>query len=93
MIDHSGLRDVKIKHVGIRPGERLHETLISESESVSVINRDDHYFVIMPLFSNGDPARNKLPVSAVSHRGYNSEDLTMFKEEIESMLQNGGFLG
>ncbi|HEY2494557.1 MAG TPA: polysaccharide biosynthesis protein [Paenibacillus sp.] len=93
LIDHSGLRNVEIKYVGIRPGERLHETLISESEGGRVINLDDHYFVIMPSFSNGELARDEFLVSTVSHRGYRSEDSMMSKEEIGQMLRKGGFLG
>jgi UDP-N-acetylglucosamine 4,6-dehydratase/5-epimerase len=40
--------DSKIKFTGIRPGEKLHEELITESDSLSAIEFDD-YFVILPL--------------------------------------------
>src|SRR5215471_4024274 len=41
----------EVDDIGIRPGEKLHETLISEDESRQVVERDD-MFVIEPL----DPA-------------------------------------
>ncbi len=39
----------KIKFVGIRPGEKLHETLISEDDGRLTLEYDDH-FVIQPQF-------------------------------------------
>ena len=33
--------------VGIRPGEKLHETLISGAESLRIIDRGD-YFILLP---------------------------------------------
>ncbi len=46
--------DCRIKVVGIRPGEKLHETLISEEEArhtVRVEVNGRRYFVILPEFS------------------------------------------
>ena len=37
----------KIKIIGIRPGEKLHEEMISQSESINAIEFKDH-FVIIP---------------------------------------------
>jgi len=49
-------KDIEI--VGIRPGEKLHEVLISDSESRTALEYADHY-VIQPIFhwwknGNGD---------------------------------------
>ncbi len=38
----------KVDHVGIRPGEKLHEVLVSEDESRSTLELDDMY-LIQPL--------------------------------------------
>jgi UDP-N-acetylglucosamine 4,6-dehydratase len=39
--------DCRVEHVGIRPGEKLHEVLISEDESRQTVELDD-MFVIQP---------------------------------------------
>lgn len=41
---------VKLRHVGIRPGEKLHEVLCPSELSYNTIEFDDHY-VIEPAFS------------------------------------------
>lgn len=40
----------EINHVGIRPGEKLHEVLVSQSESRNVLEYDD-MFVIQPSYA------------------------------------------
>jgi FlaA1/EpsC-like NDP-sugar epimerase len=41
-------RDLPLVFMGIRPGEKIHETLVSEVECLRTIERDGHY-VIRPL--------------------------------------------
>ena len=40
--------DASVEYIGIRPGEKLHEVLISEDESRHTIETDDMY-VVLPL--------------------------------------------
>lgn len=40
--------DAKIEEIGIRPGEKLHEEMISEDDARRTIEMDDH-FVILPV--------------------------------------------
>jgi UDP-N-acetylglucosamine 4,6-dehydratase len=40
-------KDAKINIIGIRPGEKLHEAMISSSESHKTLIKDD-YFVVLP---------------------------------------------
>lgn len=49
--------DSKVEITGIRPGEKLHEVLISEDESRTTVELDD-MFVVMPSMSL--PIRSKL---------------------------------
>lgn len=42
--------DAEIVDVGIRPGEKLHEEMISESDSSRTVEFDDHY-VILPVLA------------------------------------------
>ena len=43
----------KIKFVGIRPGEKLHEEMISEHDSLNTLEAKDH-FVILPNIESFD---------------------------------------
>jgi UDP-N-acetylglucosamine 4,6-dehydratase/5-epimerase len=45
--------DCKIAITGIRPGEKLHEVLVSEDEARSTVEYDE-FFVIKPLFRPGE---------------------------------------
>ena len=40
--------DCEVKYIGIRPGEKLHETLISEHEARHTLELDDFY-IIQPM--------------------------------------------
>ena len=40
----------KFKVIGIRPGEKLHETMIPREESLNCIDMED-YYIIQPMFS------------------------------------------
>jgi len=40
----------KFKVIGIRPGEKLHETMIPKEESLNCIDMED-YYIIQPMFS------------------------------------------
>jgi UDP-N-acetylglucosamine 4,6-dehydratase len=42
--------DKPIKNIGIRVGEKLHESLISQTESIRTIERDG-YYIILPTFT------------------------------------------
>jgi UDP-N-acetylglucosamine 4,6-dehydratase len=42
-------KNLKIKYIGIRPGEKLHEELICESDSLNTIDKND-YYVILPSY-------------------------------------------
>ena len=43
-----GDRNIELQYIGIRPGEKMHEILISEEEIHHTIKRED-YFVIRPM--------------------------------------------
>lgn len=50
MLESESLNQDFIEIIGIRPGEKIHETLISPSESVRTIE-DGEYYIILPQIS------------------------------------------
>ena len=55
-----GDRDIPIVVTGIRPGEKLHEIMVSEEESSRTIERGD-YFVIKPMLPELDSSPDDVP--------------------------------
>lgn len=50
MVDELGNKDTKIRLIGIRPGEKIHEVLISRYEIDRIIEKGD-YYIILPLIN------------------------------------------
>jgi len=50
--------DCEYEVIGIRAGEKLHESLISKDEGRNTVDMDDHY-VILPLSANGSKKYHK----------------------------------
>ena len=53
-----GSRRIETKIVGIRPGEKMHEILVSEEECHHVVRRGDYYAILpmLPELRNGQPS-------------------------------------
>ena len=83
-----GDRKVGIEFTGIRPGEKLHEILISEEEISRTIKRDD-YYVICPILP--ELQREKI-ARPVLDREFSSADHVMNRSELTSFLQKEGHL-
>ena len=47
-----GHKDIKLKYVGIRPGEKLHEAMISETESFRTEWYEDYYMITDNVINN-----------------------------------------
>jgi len=80
-------RDVKIKHIGIRPGEKIHETLISSEESLRTI-REDGYFVIVPFFPELQYRKN----IEIFNKSFSSDDFLISESELRALLDKEGYL-
>jgi len=83
-----GSRKIETKITGIRPGEKVHEILVSDEESYRTVEHGN-YYVIRPM----------LPELAYGENGprcllkeYSSADTVMPLHEVERMLQNHGLM-
>ena len=58
-----GSRRIKTWLIGIRPGEKKHEILISEEEAHHCVSRGRHYAILpmLPELLAGAPAKSRLP--------------------------------
>lgn len=65
-----GDRDIRVQVVGIRPGEKVHEILVSEEEAPRTVLRDG-YYVIQPMLPELAPGTGEAPALS---REYSSAD-------------------
>ena len=78
-----GNLDTKIVETGIRPGEKLHELLLSENETLDAYTHGDNYYKI---------TKNKYPYAKVNFKEYGSNTQPLMNhQEILTMLGKGGF--
>jgi Predicted nucleoside-diphosphate sugar epimerases len=78
-----GDRTIAINYTGIRPGEKVHEILISEEEAWRAYDRGD-YYAIKPMLPELFEA--EMGQQALS-KEYSSGDFLMSLEETESLLR------
>jgi UDP-glucose 4-epimerase len=71
--------DSRIEVTGIRPGEKIHEELISEPESLRTI-RDGSYLKLMPATTTIQNAQETF--------SYSSKDCLVSRNELESYLES-----
>jgi len=83
-----GKRSIKIIVTGIRPGEKLHEILISEEEAHRSICRGD-YFVILPILPELRPGND---AGATLTSEYSSADDVMTAAVTRDLLDRCGLL-
>ncbi|WP_219838437.1 polysaccharide biosynthesis protein [Paenibacillus sp. R14(2021)] len=77
---------------GISPGEKIHETLLTDHESTTTIVYDQEYLVILPTIDIPGLRQRYSVQPKVDFESYCSSQSLMTKEEIRSMLVRGGFL-
>jgi UDP-glucose 4-epimerase len=84
-----GARPIAIKETGIRPGEKMHEILISEEEARRTVRRGD-YYAIAPML----PELTSGAAEAIGElsKEYSSSDEIMGFDETRSLLEGHGLL-
>jgi FlaA1/EpsC-like NDP-sugar epimerase len=81
-----GDKKLPITYTGIRPGEKVHEIMVSEEERFRTIERGD-YFVILPVLPelrNGDD-----PITPLE-KEYSSKDNNITGDELRKLLSSAG---
>lgn len=82
----------KVRSIGIRPGEKIHETLISASESTRTV-RLGKYFVILPQITIPKIERRYKGLKRTRYFAYTSENTRrLTKEQLKSILKKEGWL-
>lgn len=75
-------RNIPILYTGIRPGEKLHEIMVSEEERWRTVERGD-YYVIQPMLEELNPM---YPDKPVLESEYSSEVVNLTHEGIRNLL-------
>jgi UDP-glucose 4-epimerase len=85
-----GSRPIEIERIGIRPGEKLHEVLISEEEAPRTLSRGEH-LVIEPVVP--ELRRTEAEGEPFAGREYSSADDLLEPEAVRSLLEGHDLLG
>lgn len=79
-----GEKNLPIRFTGIRPGEKIHEIMVSEEECFRTVERDG-YYVILPVLPE---LREPFEFSQVLENEYSSKDNNISVEELKVLLGN-----
>ena len=78
-----GDRPLETTVIGIRPGEKVHEILVSEEEAYRTIERGDYYVILQMLPELRVSAQVESPLG----KEYSSADRVMTKAELAELLR------
>lgn len=87
-----GQNDLPVVEIGMREGEKLHEVLISRSETPTTYQYDSQYFVILPSHPSALLLDRYRHLPSISFPYYQSDQELMTYEEIKLLLQKGKFI-
>ncbi|RBP90542.1 polysaccharide biosynthesis protein [Cytobacillus firmus] len=87
-----GKKGIEVDILGVRPGEKIHELLLSEYESETTIAYDEEYFVILPSIHIDGLKEKYANYKPVNLLNYNSSKDLMSKDEIRGILRKGRFI-
>ncbi len=81
-----GENKLPIKFTGIRPGEKVHEIMVSEEECFRTVERGDYYVIlpVLPELRNGDVTEQALATE------YSSKDNNIAGDELRQLLMQAG---
>lgn len=83
-----GGRDIPIVFTGIRPGEKVHETLVSDEEAFRTVDRKG-YYVVKPMLPE---VQSDTDEKIVLTKEYSSADSLMSQQDLHELLKKHGLL-
>jgi len=92
LMEELGCPDTEVVELGVRPGEKIHEILLSEFESQYTVMYDNEYLVILPTIEIPGLKEHYAEFPKVPIDSFSSEGPLMSKAEIKELLVRGGFL-
>lgn len=88
--------DLPLHHIGIRPGEKLHETMLPPDDARTTIELDDHFVVLPTQKLENEQHQNWADAGQWCADGFNyasdSNSQFLSVEEIRQLLAANGFL-
>jgi UDP-glucose 4-epimerase len=81
-----GSRQIKTKVIGIRPGEKIHEIMVSEEEAYRTESRGEYYVIRATL-----PEIAKRPTKTILDGEYSSAHSVIGLEETKAILRKAGY--
>lgn len=83
----------KRRNIGVRPGEKMYEVLVSKNEVVRTKVFDEKYFVILPQFKNEDLEQQYKNYQALGLEEFNSNNTSQLNEvELDEILKKEEWL-
>ncbi|GAB3751425.1 UDP-N-acetylglucosamine 4,6-dehydratase (inverting) [Yimella radicis] len=82
----------KMHDIGLRPGEKLHEEMISQEEGRrAVMVMDGKYYILQPEFATWgyEPPKDAVPVEEGFHCASDKNDIWIDADDIRKLLESG----
>lgn len=95
IIKNYGNEETKIKYIGMRPGEKLHEELISNHESINSYIISNNYYLIKPsidIKGLNEYYNNFSNYKKVEFESFNSYQVLMDINQIEEKFKKAKFI-
>ncbi len=88
-----GNEDTKIEFIGIRPGEKLDEVLVSRYEAMDRVVDAGDFFIILPFLDLPETLEHYKDKPRVKMEEFNSRNTKILdKHELKDLLKKNGFL-
>src|SRR3989344_2578869 len=87
-----GTKGIKVEVIGVRPGEKIHESLLSPIESIRTVEMDD-YYIILPQIKIPAVEKKYAKLKRLGEIRYASDNTKrLTKDELRKILKVQGFL-
>ena len=92
LIAHYGDSDTTIEEIGIRPGEKVDEELVSQHEAKRSYTFNENYYIILPDIHINRNYRYVENLDKVNFERFTSANNVKSIEYLNGLLEKGGFL-